>query len=77
MTARQMVYVDLARQGHSLEEIAAITRRSIHAEKHALRLAASKHCKSPDSCRGCPLRGDCEARSRLIRYLLKEGEKNG
>lgn len=77
MTARQRVYMDLASQGRSLEEIAAITHRSMHAVTHALRLAASKYCESPDNCRSCPLRTDCEARSRLVHRLLRGGGNNG
>lgn len=60
MTDKQKMYLDLRRHGYSLEEIANMTRRSVNTVRATLTKAVNKGCTSPENCRGCILRADCE-----------------
>lgn len=61
MTARQMVYLNLAKQGYSVEEIASITHRTTNTVRETLRMAVEKSCKSPENCADCLIKADCDA----------------
>lgn len=66
MTDKQRMYLDLRRHGYSLEEIADMTRRSVNTVRATLAKAAAKDCMTPENCRSCALKADCEGTKRLV-----------
>lgn len=71
MTSRQLIYMEYARNGYDLNEIADFTHRSISSIVGTLKLAVNRHCKSPANCRACPLQITCEANYETVNRLLR------
>lgn len=66
MTNKQKMYLDLCREGYSVEEIADMTRRPVYAVRETLAKAVSKDCMTPENCQICAFEPDCKAIKRLI-----------
>ncbi len=70
MTSQQLVYMELAKNGYDLDEIAAFTHRTTSTIIITLKRAVNCPYKTPSNCRACPLQITCEANYDTVNRLL-------
>lgn len=71
MTERQLVYLELCKNGYGVDEIASLTNRHPNTVINTLKLAVDRECRTPQACAVCPLEITCNANYERVQRLIR------